>query len=1117
MMRHLGLFPLLCTIIIFDGFSRELKQTVNMWEENVIIPTYKIGLPDKNPMFFKNESYQGAKKKIYPYPFQDKLTGIKEDKNYRLLFLENDYIQISVMPEIGGRLFSALDKSNNYDFFYRQHVIKPALIGMLGAWISGGIEWCVFHHHRNTTFMPVDYALVENIDGSKTIWFGEIERRHRMKWLIGLTLFPDKSYIQAEIKLLNRTPFPHSILYWANVAVHANEFYQVIFAPSVELVTYHSKNDFTFWPISNGYYRGINYQGVDLSWWKNHPEPVSFFAWDLRENFMGGYDHGKQAGVVHIGNSSIVAGAKLWEWGPGPRGRMWDQILTDTDGPYAELMVGAYSDNQPDYSWIKPYEVKTFKQYWYPVKDIGGFKNANLSGAVNLEKISSQTYKLGFQVTSSEENATVFLKVGKEILYQEKTNLNPARPFITEVQVPIDIQETDLIAELLDNNGKLIVGYQPRSRQLPANLPKPVKSPPAPAEIENSEELFFTGYRLEQIHNPRIDPLDYYFEILKRDSLDSRTNIRIATIFNKQSRFDEAEHHLKRAIGRISADYTRPGSTEALYQLGISLRAQEKFDEAYEMFYRATWDYEFFSAAYLQLAEISCIRRNFDLALEQVEHSLSTNNQNVKAQNLRSLILRKLGKFHEAKDQVQLTLKKDPLNFWARYELALLTKFENSQSANIIFEDLYSKMRGATESYLELATDYINCGLWEEALDILQHPIQMKIQFVSTYPLIYYYLGYLYLQIKDIEKSGYYWSKAQDMPEDYCFPFRSETIKILETAIERNPKDAKAQYYLGNLLYDLQSDRAIFAWEKSRELFDSFALVHRNLGWGYYRQQQDISKAIQSYEHAIGIKTDDPRLFLELDQLYEIGNISPKKRLAVLEKNHQTVFKRNDSFTREILNLVLVGRYDESISYLENNKFFVSEGGGEIHDIFVDVHLLRGLTYFTNKAYSEALNHFLKASEYPENLSVGRPKSDPRASQVAYYTGMAYEALGGQEKAWEYYQVAADQPNPPYWSEAECFRAKSLLKLNQTAEAKKILNGIISSAMGKISSGQEIDAFAKFGEQQTAEFQKSSNHYYLGLSYLILGERRKAEQELKKSVQLNVSHLWANYFLNTLN
>ena len=385
-MPSTGRFLAVATNVLTSRYSGAADPSgVRISEQPMVIPTYGSDPRIRIQSSTLTSLIKGAQKRVYPYALQDHLIHDRKDKTYTRLRLENEFVQLCVLPELGGRLFAATDKTNDYDSFYRQHVIKPALIGMLGAWISGGVEWCAFHHHRNTTFMPVDYTLAENDDGSKTIWFGETERRHRMKWLIGLTLYPDRSYIEATIKFFNRTSQPHSILYWANVAVHANDDYQVVFPPSVQVATYHSKIDFTHWPISQGRYRGYDYSGKNISWWKSSPVSNSFFAWDLQEDFMGGYDHGRGAGVVHVGNHHVVCGAKLWEWGTGSHGRAWDKILTDEDGPYAELMVGAFSNNQPDYSWIKPHEVKTVKQYWYPIQDIGGFKNANLNGAVNLD------------------------------------------------------------------------------------------------------------------------------------------------------------------------------------------------------------------------------------------------------------------------------------------------------------------------------------------------------------------------------------------------------------------------------------------------------------------------------------------------------------------------------------------------------------------------------------------------------------------------------------------------------------------------------------------------------------------------------------------------------------
>ena len=473
-------------------------------------------------------------------------------------------------------MFSAVDKTNDYDFFYHQHVIKPALIGMLGAWISGGVEWCAFHHHRNTTFLPVDYTLQEHPDGSKTIWIGETERRHRMKWLIGLTLYPDRSYVEATVKFFNRTPQPHSILYWANVAVHVNDDYQVVFPPSVQVATYHSKIDFTHWPVSQGRYRNYDYQGVDVSWWKNSPVSNSFFAWNLQQDFMGGYDHGRQAGVVHVGNHHVVCGAKLWEWGTGTYGRAWDRILTDDDGPYAELMVGAFSDNQPDYSWIKPYEVKTFKQYWYPIRDIGPFQNANLHGAVSLLLQPAGTAKIGFHTTSRRSGARVELKVRDRVVLEQTIDIGPDQPFTHEVGLPADTQPTDVRVALFTADGDELLAYQPVDRPAVTKLPEPVQAPAKPEDIKTNEELYLTGLRVEQIHNPSVDPVQYYEEALRRDAGDSRSNTMLGIHFNRHGRYDLAEQHLRAAIDRMSQGYTRLRDAEASYQLGIALRAQHR-------------------------------------------------------------------------------------------------------------------------------------------------------------------------------------------------------------------------------------------------------------------------------------------------------------------------------------------------------------------------------------------------------------------------------------------------------------------------------------------------------------------------------------------------------------
>ena len=1085
---------------------------VRIWEEPLVLPSYRVDPPDPSPMFYTGASYQGAQKRIYPYPLIDRITGIRQEGTWKSLNLENEYIKLSVLPEIGGRLFSAVDKTDNYDIFYHQHVIKPALIGMLGAWISGGIEWCVFHHHRNTTYMPVDYTLAENPDGSKTIWFGETERRHRMRWIIGITLYPDKSYIEATVKMFNRTAVPNSILYWANVAVHVNDDYQVIFPPSVQVATYHSKNDFSYWPIGQGRYRGTDYKGVDLSWWKNHPNAVSFFAWDRQEDFMGGYDHGRDAGVASIGDHHVVTGAKLWEWGPN---NIWDtKVLTDSDGPYAELMVGAFSDNQPDYSWIKPYEVKVFKQYWYPIRGIGGMKNANLDATVNLELDPNGTAKFGFNTTSRHKRAKVVLAAGDKTVFEKTINVGPDKPYVTKVKVPDGTQETALKASLVTSDGRTLVSYQPQKRPQPEKLPDIVKAPPAPKDIEKIEDLYLTGLRLEQICNPSVDPFDYYREALKRDPDDSRTNTIVGVNYNKRGMYEQAEEHLRRAIRKLSTDYTRPVNTEAYYHLGLALKGQGRLDEAYDAFYRATWDYAFHSAGYFQLATLSSRKGDFAKALEQIDQSLSTNALNTKAAGLRAAMLRKRGRPAEAAAPIHSVLTSDPLDFLAMNE----TYLSRSKSVGKqVLARMKTAMRDDAQSYLELAADYMDWGLWDEAINVLQRPVRGRMQFAGTYPLVYYYLGYLYEQKGQAEKAMEQYRLAAKMPPDYCFPFRLESADVLKAAIKANPSDARAYYYLGNLLYDNQPEKAIEAWEKSASLDGTLAVVHRNLGWGYFRHDANTVKAIASYEKAVACTGRDAGYYLELDDLYERANASPEKRLKLLEDNHGLIAQRKPLLIREIALLVPLGKCDRAIDLLTNNQFYTSEGGGrELHDTYVDAHLLRGLAYMSEKQYEKALKHFQQASEYPENLAIERPENDRRGPQVAYLTGTAYAALGQAEQANKSYTQATTQEIRFGGSEARFYQAMALREVGQKEKADGIFKDMVASGTRRISGESDVDFFAKFGEQQTRQGQRASAYYELGLGLLGQGRVEEAKGQFDQALKFNAGHTWARYYSASL-
>jgi tetratricopeptide (TPR) repeat protein len=329
--------------------------------------------------------------------------------------------------------------------------------------------------------------------------------------------------------------------------------------------------------------------------------------------------------------------------------------------------------------------------------------------------------------------------------------------------------------------------------------------------------------------------------------------------------------------------------------------------------------------------------------------------------------------------------------------------------------------------------------------------------------------------------------------------------------MNKNSLDSFAPYYLGNLLFDRQPEKAMDYWKQSRELNPNFGLVHRNLGWVYHRIENNVPLAIESYEKALACGQPKPRLFLELDQLYEIGNASPQRRYAALEKHHEIISQRVESFVREIEVLVLVGKYDEAITHLSNNYFHVREGDSKIHDIYVDAHLLRGIQYLEQGNQAKAIFHFEKASEYPENLSVGRPQNDPRAPQIHFLIGLAYEEMEHQEEANTNYKKAATQEGTDNWAVTRFYQAMAMKQLKQTEEAKQIFDDLLRIGQNRIGEEGQTDFFAKFGEQETQQTRKASGHYILSLAYIGLDNIPKAIEHSKIATEMNQSHVWAQF------
>ena len=492
-----------------DHIYMSNPAAVRIWTEKISLPTYPPQAPDRNPMFLERRVYQGSSGKVYPLPFIDRIAEAKTDRQWEAVWIENEYLRVLVLPEIGGRIHAIQDKTTGYELIYRQDVIKPALVGLAGPWVSGGIEFNWPQHHRPATFMPVDFELESAADGSATIWCGDHDPMARMKGMHGICLRPGVALVELKARVSNRTPLVQTFLWWANVATRVHEAYQSFFPPDVYYVADHARRSMSQYPLCQGKYYGVDYarrgrEGIpadevpiqfvpphceaaspasrklpsylpnDLSFYANIPVPTSYMCMGSQEDFFGGYDYRQDVGLVHIANHFISPGKKQWTWGNHDFGYAWDRNLTEPDergeyGPYIEIMAGVYTDNQPDFSFLQPGETRAWSQYWYPIHRIGPARHANLDAALSVTRArgvrGERGLRLGISVTQAFPQASLIVETHRDsdVLARFTLDLAPGRPWLGEVALPKGCSEFQLRIRLVAVDDRELLSHQPKT------------------------------------------------------------------------------------------------------------------------------------------------------------------------------------------------------------------------------------------------------------------------------------------------------------------------------------------------------------------------------------------------------------------------------------------------------------------------------------------------------------------------------------------------------------------------------------------------------------------------------------------------------------------------------
>ncbi len=998
--------PMIC-LLLNVGLAAE----VQVREVSMEIPTYLIGPENKYPVLWNSN--------VYPYSMQDDITRIKQDVAHRVIVLENEYIRVLILPDLGGRLYAAHDKTNNdFDFIYHNHVIKPGLVAMRGAWLSGGIEWNFpTVGHTVNGYSPVQYKIVRHEDGSATCVVGATEWVRRMRWVIETTLYPDRAYFENRILLINPTLAHQPAYFWANAGVHAWEDTRIIFPPT-DYTYGHGRTATMSWPID---------KGIDVSWYKNIPNSASIFC-GVPGDFNGAYNHERDNGTAHWADRHESPGKKFWTWGTAPRGALWEEILTDDDGQYIEVQAGRLT-TQGD-AWImEPNTSESWTEYWYPLKGMGGFVTATPDAAANLQVRDDHVF-VALNVTRPLAGARLQIFRGSDNVFDRSLDMNPTKAF--SEKIPLAKTNAPCRLVVIDAQGRTIVEY---STETPASPPpdlEPVLSSDeadsdqpdhardrklALGSAVNIEDSYLRSYSAHK-HFSTEGAITGYEATLRKDPNYTPALRELGVIRYTQGQFGGALELLNKVLQRNEDDdKARYYRALCKIQLGIEERTQEDLHMAgRRTAYRHVAPYV--------LAGLAVGEGDLVKAENLLRRAVRYGPDNLKARVQLAVVLRHRGMKDEATSLLDTVLRDDPLCSQVVVEKVFLGS-----------GDELDLLRDDPQNYLETACDYAEMNLFDDAIAVLD--LYEKRKSAMPHPFIHLYRGYYHDRLGRREETKRDYERAVSMSPDYVFPFRIESLAVLESALARCPNEWELHYYLGNLLTaKLRWEEGLVHFEKAAEADPKYSVLYRNLGEVYWRKQNDLPKAIAQYEKALGCAPEDYSLYMSLDALYAETK-QHDKRAAMMAVAPEKVRDNFNIALRQAVYNVDVGNYDEALRILRGRTYHPWEGWRGARQAYRQALHGRAERFLEQGRGEEAIKDFLAAMEYPKNLGTGRP---PNPNFVKEYYGLArcYKALKDDARTREYLEKAAAGAER---METEDIRlqAKALKELGRAGEAEEVL------------------------------------------------------------------------------
>ncbi len=1016
------------------------------------IRTYTWDRASRYPILFG-----GGYRFVYPYTMEDRLLHKAVEKPYKHLILENEYIQVIILPELGGHLWRAYDKVSGKEIFYNNQVVKPGLIGLRGAWCATGVEWNFPIGHSVATVSTVDYDYFENPDGSVTGVIGDVDRTTRMKWTVKVTVFPGQLGFRLDTVLSNPTTYPHRYMYWENAAIHATDGFQFI-APAKKAWTWGGKTDF---PVADG---------VDKSWYIAHPRSIDYFALGLGQDYFGFYDHSRRFGAVHVADYHLMPGKKFFTWGMAEHARQWARNLTDDDGPYIELQCGL-TPTQAAFNFLTPQTSLRWDETWFSIGDLGYFVYANRDAALHLsDRLDKPPYpeEVEVAVVANRDHANAMLvvtAVGKTLLSRSGVDLKAGIPERGSVKLPAGATAVEVNVAA---GGETILDYSTTEwaniRELPYDNPRELHrvregSPKILVEAAIAQMKWFNLRKSMTLIDTALEK--------KPNHTDARY-WKGNLLFNMY-RYDDAAEYLRKVSARNA------NHAIALFLLAEIGRFRGDYREALKLARRLGRREDSRLMARALEGRVLLMTGKYAKAAEALGEASASSDAAPGTMSLYAAALRKAGRKGEAESVARRVLEIDPLEYMAHNELALAGRPSSRDEV----------MHGEVESYIELAAQYEDASLFDEAAEVLEW-CRASIPAGAANPILLYHLAYANERLGRETEAAALYAAASSADPDYALPLRREDVVAVEAAIRRNEGDSLAHYILGlYMAWKTHDEEAVAHWKTALAAMSEYPVLLRNLGRYYLLQAENPAEAADYYSRAIHAAPRDEELYAEADDAYaKLGDIDA--RIALLEKGFAAL--PTSQKVRKLLaqSYYFAGRNDEAIDVLMSAELDHWEGDRMGHHIYVQAYIDKGKRMLEDKRFADAAHCFEKAREYPANLKVGKPAYPGHAPQL-YLLAMAHEGLGQKDRAKAALEQGANEVHEGWigrGSEEEYYKGLCLAGLGRRRAARSIWRAMTKSQTWHWSMTEAYDNFIKgLGWQGLEDWDKAEEQFEKALSY----------------------------------